>query len=114
MAQGGIRCEVMNAKPMLAVAIAVAIVATVLFTTVQPAGVEISCKAVAKLVVPCLEFLTGKIGSPSPFCCTGGVKNPKAMTLTTHERRAACECLKKAASDYPDLNPQASQALQQY
>ncbi|KAK3183952.1 hypothetical protein Dsin_031238 [Dipteronia sinensis] len=91
-------------------AVLVAMVVAVLFTTVQPAWVEISCETVDKLVVPCLDFLTGKSDNPSPFCCTG-VKNLKTMTPTTPDRQAACECLKKASSGYPNLNPDRATKL---
>ncbi|GAV59992.1 Tryp_alpha_amyl domain-containing protein, partial [Cephalotus follicularis] len=78
---------------------------------VEPGQAAISCSQVESSLAPCLPYLTlAQRGAPSATCCTG-VRNIKTMTLTTPDRRAACECVKTAASRYRGIKPDAASQL---
>ncbi|KAJ4729619.1 Non-specific lipid-transfer protein [Melia azedarach] len=84
-----------------------AMMVVALFTVDQ--GQAITCGQVDSYMAPCLEFLRGG-ASPSPGCCTG-VQNLRASTPTQGDRRAACECLKQAASHYTGIKPEKASQL---
>ncbi|KAJ0028207.1 hypothetical protein Pint_35771 [Pistacia integerrima] len=52
------------------------------------------------------------LDGPSPVCCDG-FRNLKAMTPTTGDRLAACECMKEAAGRYASLKPDKASQLPQ-
>ncbi|MCI73013.1 non-specific lipid-transfer protein, partial [Trifolium medium] len=60
------------------------------------------CEAAKTSVFPCGTFLIGVVAEPSSTCCSG-VQNIKSSTPTLNDRRAACECLKEAASHFPNI-----------
>ncbi|KAI3962934.1 hypothetical protein MKW92_006191 [Papaver armeniacum] len=47
---------------------------------------------------------------PAPGCCAG-VKQIKAMTTTTEDRRQACGCVKDAANKYRNIKEDAASGL---
>ncbi|KAJ8753672.1 hypothetical protein K2173_026348 [Erythroxylum novogranatense] len=49
-------------------------------------------------------------GNPPTACCDG-VKNIKAITPTTVDRRAAYNCVKAAAARYPNIKLDAASSL---
>ncbi|PIN20676.1 hypothetical protein CDL12_06634 [Handroanthus impetiginosus] len=76
----------------------------------QP-GHAVSCGEVDAALMPCIRYLTGRGGNtPSPANCSG-VRAVKAMSQTTADKRASCDCVKAAASREPDLQDAAAQSL---
>ncbi|XP_010523199.2 PREDICTED: non-specific lipid-transfer protein A-like [Tarenaya hassleriana] len=69
----------------------------------------VNCGEVDRSLVPCIIYLQNG-GSPSASCC-GGVKHIEAITPTTTDRQDACECLKQAAQNYPNLKEEAASTL---
>ncbi|XP_031266884.1 non-specific lipid-transfer protein A-like [Pistacia vera] len=57
-----------------------------------------------------MPYLEAAAGNPSTACCDG-VRNIKAITPTTADRQAACECVKSAAAKYPNINQDAASSL---
>ncbi|KAJ4842418.1 hypothetical protein Tsubulata_050864 [Turnera subulata] len=70
----------------------------VLICMVQPSQ-AITCQQVDTSLLPCISYLENGGSTPSNECCNG-VRNIKQITPTTPDRRAACECIKQAASRY--------------
>ncbi|KAL3526513.1 hypothetical protein ACH5RR_011169 [Cinchona calisaya] len=70
----------------------------------------ITCEQVSGALLPCVSYLTGQRGSPTTECC-GGVRNLRNMIPTQQDRRTACNCVKSAASRYPNLKPDAASNL---
>ncbi|KAJ7960588.1 Non-specific lipid-transfer protein [Quillaja saponaria] len=90
----------MRNSKMKGVAMAfVLIVLAIELLLVEP-GQAITCQQVDSLLSPCTAYLTGG-GSPSHECCSG-LKTLKNLSPYTADRRQACECLKAAASSYPN------------
>ncbi|XP_047087588.1 non-specific lipid-transfer protein 1-like [Lolium rigidum] len=81
----------------------VAVVAAMLLAAPHTADAAISCGHVNAALSPCILYARGLAGAPSAACC-GGVKSLAAATKTTADRRAACSCLKMAASRMTGLN----------
>lgn len=76
------------------------IVVVALMVVAAPASeAVITCGTVTKNLVGCLPYLRSG-GTPSPACCRG-VKTLSSAATTTADRRAACACLKQAASSFP-------------
>ncbi|XP_050204008.1 non-specific lipid-transfer protein A [Mercurialis annua] len=73
-------------------------------------GEGLDCGQVNSSLATCIPFLTGSEASPSASCC-GGIKNLKKLAPTTADRRAACECIKTAASHYPTIKDDAASSL---
>ncbi|XP_052207892.1 non-specific lipid-transfer protein 2-like [Diospyros lotus] len=68
--------------------------------TTNLASVSVAeCEAAIGLLQPCGEFLVGMGSStPTPDCCAGGKALDKVIAATSPaEKKALCECLKKAA-----------------
>ncbi|KAI4308155.1 hypothetical protein L6164_031258 [Bauhinia variegata] len=65
---------------------------------VEHGEAAMSCPQDLQCLLPCLGYLESG-GSPSTECCNG-LKTLKASCPTTADRRAACECLKAAASQF--------------
>ncbi|TMW82907.1 hypothetical protein EJD97_003962 [Solanum chilense] len=62
---------------------------------VAPHGEALSCGQVTSGLAPCLPYLQGK--GPLGGCCSG-VKGLLGAAKTPADRKAACTCLKSAAS----------------
>ena len=73
------------------------------------AATGFDCQAAKLSLVPCIGYLLGGVG-PLNVCC-GGVRSLKDSTPTPADRRAACECLKPAASQYPGIKSDRAAAL---
>jgi hypothetical protein len=73
-------------------------------------GNAFDCEQAKTSVYPCGMFLIGVAAEPSTSCCSG-VEKLKSSTPTVDDRRAACECLKEAASHYPFLREDLAASL---
>ncbi|KAK9124719.1 hypothetical protein Sjap_014321 [Stephania japonica] len=60
------------------------------------AEAAITCGLVVQKLTPCLGFLRTGAGPPPPCC--NGVRSLLSLASTPADRRAACGCLKQAAS----------------
>lgn len=58
----------------------------------------ISCSDVTKDLTPCVSYLVSGSGKPPSACCDGAKALSSAAT-TTADKKAACECIKSAASN---------------
>ncbi|OEL24241.1 Sucrose-phosphatase 1 [Dichanthelium oligosanthes] len=74
--------------------VVIALVAAVLLATSEGA---INCGQVNSAIGPCLPYARGAARGPSAQCCSG-VRSLNSAARTTADRRAACNCLKSAAS----------------
>ena len=86
-----------------------AVVLCMVLMTARQAQAAISCGQVTGALAPCLSYLTGT-GDASPQCCSG-VKRLQSMASTQADRRAACNCVKSAASRYSNLKPDRASSL---
>ncbi|KAJ8753739.1 hypothetical protein K2173_026415 [Erythroxylum novogranatense] len=59
-------------------------------------GQAVTCGQVDASLAFCIPYLTG--GGNPPIACCDGVKTIKAITPTTADRRAACNCPDAASS----------------
>lgn len=84
-------------------------VALAVVLMVEQGHAAINCRIVDAGLLPCVPYLT-QGGSPSTPCCIG-VESIKTMTITTEDKRAACNCVKTAAQRYPSLKDEAAQTL---
>ncbi|KAI3913605.1 hypothetical protein MKW92_038249 [Papaver armeniacum] len=82
----------------------------VLAMMVGPSQAAFTCTDVDKCLVQCLPYLVGTATVPAPGCCAG-VKQIKAMTTTTEDRRQACGCVKDAANKYQNIKEDAASGL---
>lgn len=73
-------------------------------------GQAITCGQVNGFLAPCIPYLTKGTGDPTDACC-GGVKSLVAAVGNVADKRAACGCVKEAASRLSDLKDSAAQAL---
>lgn len=94
-------------KGGVSVAGLLAVLSTVLLVARQSQA--ISCGDVSNALVPCVPCLTSG-GPPSSSCCSG-VRSLNSMAATQQDRRAACNCVKDAAKNYPNLKPDAASSL---
>lgn len=89
------------------------VIAIVVLSMVQQLMAEptraITCGQVDACLVPCMSYLV-EGGTPQPACCDG-VKNLKGMASNIADKRAACNCVKEAASRYSNIKDDAAQAL---
>ncbi|WP_411024827.1 non-specific lipid-transfer protein, partial [Salmonella sp. s57610] len=69
----------------------------------------ITCGAVDKAVIPCLNYLRGK--GPLTAGCCGGISSLNKLASTTSDRQAACKCVKQAAASFPGINPTTAAGL---
>jgi len=93
------------------VAIAVMVALTAMLYVAMPAQADVSCEQVRGFLATCVPYLTdGGDNDPAEECCNG-VRNLNAMAPTTNDRRAACDCVKQAASRYPNINEDAASSL---
>ncbi|XP_051146826.1 non-specific lipid-transfer protein 1-like [Andrographis paniculata] len=74
------------------------------------AAAAVACPQIEGALAPCIGYLIGQDGGPSPPCCDG-VKAVKGMAQTTPDKRAACNCIKAAANRYTNLKDDAAQSL---
>ncbi|KAF7833378.1 Non-specific lipid-transfer protein A [Senna tora] len=81
-------------------AVVVAIVAGLAIMMMEPMQATIDCEKLKLALSPCLQYLTGITTDPSPACCNG-METLKSSTPTQDDRRAACQCLKDAAAQFP-------------
>ncbi|QCE01615.1 hypothetical protein DEO72_LG7g2914 [Vigna unguiculata] len=63
----------------------------------------LTCDQEKTLVAPCVDFLTKKTDTPATPCCEG-LKKIIESSPTKKEKKAACKCLKEAASQVPNLD----------
>ncbi|KAI4374223.1 hypothetical protein MLD38_012242 [Melastoma candidum] len=63
----------------------------------------ISCNQVATSLAPCVPYARSGTGDVPGPCCDG-IKKLNDAASTTPDRRAACGCMKTAASNLKDLN----------
>ncbi|CAK9186108.1 unnamed protein product [Ilex paraguariensis] len=75
----------------------------------RPSEAVITCGQVQASLSQCIGYLM-QGGTPSVECCAG-VKSLKDLTQSQSDRQAACECLKKAAADHPNIKPDAASDL---
>ncbi|GJN13961.1 hypothetical protein PR202_gb00725 [Eleusine coracana subsp. coracana] len=83
--------------------VAIVLVAALLVAAAPHANAAISCGQVSSAIGPCLAYARGAGAAPSASCCNG-VRSLNAAARTTADRRAACNCLKSAASRVSGLN----------
>ncbi|CAJ1971285.1 unnamed protein product [Sphenostylis stenocarpa] len=69
-----------------------------------------SCEIAKIMLIPCLDFVTDKVDTPSTACCRG-LSAVKASAPTKDDVRAACKCLKEGITHIPNLNFQRAQEL---
>ncbi|XP_073119594.1 non-specific lipid-transfer protein 1-like [Henckelia pumila] len=91
------------------VPVIIAIVAVVQFFA-QPGHAVVTCGEVDVALLPCIDYLRGHEAEPTPACCNG-VKSVKGMAGTPADKKTCCNCVKLAASRYPDLKDAAAQSL---
>ncbi|PIA34117.1 hypothetical protein AQUCO_03900198v1 [Aquilegia coerulea] len=60
-----------------------------------------TCMDVTKSLVQCSTYVIGSAPEPPKPCCDG-VKQLKAMAVTTNDKRQICACCKDAAFRYGD------------
>nr|AAM00273.1 lipid transfer protein 2 [Euphorbia lagascae] len=94
----------MEGKMVISVVVIVAIIQLMAMQ-----GEAVDCKDVNSNLATCIPYLTGKDTAPPTTCCDG-VKNLPKIAQTTADRRAACECVKAAASHYT-INEKAASSL---
>ncbi|KAL9420342.1 hypothetical protein AB3S75_038006 [Citrus x aurantiifolia] len=75
----------------------------------KPGEAAITCGQVDSSLASCIPYLMGG-GNPAAACCDG-LKNLKAITPTTADRRAACDCVKAAAARNPNIKEDAASSL---
>ncbi|KAK2966113.1 hypothetical protein RJ640_002024 [Escallonia rubra] len=95
---------------MKAAAISVIVVLAMVQLMVKP-GQAINCGQVDASLAPCLTYLT-QGGTPPVQCCSG-VRAITEMATTQADKRAACQCVKDAASHEKTLNDDAAKTLPQ-
>ncbi|KAL6520848.1 hypothetical protein OROGR_017417 [Orobanche gracilis] len=91
----------MQAKLLASVMLISCMAAQVALLFAPHAEAAISCGQMRGALLPCLGFLQG--GALVPQCCTG-VKSVSAASRTPVDRRAACNCLKAAATSFKNIN----------
>ncbi|PNX92038.1 non-specific lipid-transfer protein [Trifolium pratense] len=84
----------------------------VLLLLIVEQGNAFDCEEAKTSLFPCGIFLIGADTEPSTTCCSG-VNNLKSSTPTVADRRAACECLKEAASHFPNIREDLAASLPQ-
>ncbi|XP_025827415.1 non-specific lipid-transfer protein-like [Panicum hallii] len=82
--------------------VAVAVVAAVLLAAAATTEAAVTCGQVSSAIAPCLSYARGTGTGPSAACCSG-VRSLNSAARTTADRRAACTCLKSAASSLSGL-----------
>ncbi|KAL0429126.1 UNVERIFIED_CONTAM: Non-specific lipid-transfer protein 1 [Sesamum radiatum] len=71
---------------MKATVVAVISILAVILVAAQP-GQAVTCGQVDAALMPCISYLTGRVGdSPSPACCSR-VKAVKDMAQTTADKK---------------------------
>ncbi|KAK3009306.1 hypothetical protein RJ639_013436 [Escallonia herrerae] len=95
---------------MKAVVISVIVVLAMVQLMVKP-GQAINCGQVDASLAPCLTYLR-QGGTPPPLCCNG-VRTITGMATTPEDKKAACQCVKDAASHQTSLNDDAAKTLPQ-
>ncbi|XP_047152719.1 non-specific lipid-transfer protein A-like [Vigna umbellata] len=83
---------------------------SVLTTDGKESSKGLTCEQEVALVQPCVDYLTKKTEAPSTSCCDG-LKKIISSSPTKKEKQAACKCLKKAASEIPNLCKQRANNL---
>ncbi|XP_015889473.2 non-specific lipid-transfer protein A-like [Ziziphus jujuba] len=81
-------------------------------------GSAVSCGEVEMCLIGCMDYLTQRDrdhdqdhdDDPTAACCNG-LEYLQFITPTPPLRQAACECLKEAATGYPDLNQDQAASL---
>ncbi|OVA09213.1 Plant lipid transfer protein/Par allergen [Macleaya cordata] len=94
---------------MMKVFVCVMAVLAMVQLMVEPSQ-AIDCADVDRSLVPCMPYLTGGAAQPAAGCCAG-VKQLTAMATTTPDKRAACNCVKEAASHYQNIKDDAATGL---
>lgn len=74
-----------------------------------PIAEGITCGQVSSSLAPCINYV--KSGGAVPPGCCSGIKALNDAAKTTHDRQAACNCLKTAAANIPGINPNLAAGL---
>ncbi|XP_020114450.1 non-specific lipid-transfer protein 1-like [Ananas comosus] len=89
---------------------AVVLCLLIIAAAVAPAArAAISCSDVYSELLPCLDYMQS--GGAVPDDCCNGIRQLVASAGTTADRRAACGCIKSAASGVSGLNVGRAAAL---
>ena len=94
---------------MKGIAVTLLVVLAMATFVARPSEAAITCGQVQASLSQCIGYLM-QGGTPSAECCAG-VKSLKDLTQSQSDRQAACECLKKAATDHPNIKPDAATDL---
>ncbi|CAL5014704.1 unnamed protein product [Urochloa decumbens] len=90
--------------------VAFAVVAVVLLAAAATSEAAVTCGQVNSAIGPCLAYARGGGSTPPAQCCSG-VRSLNSAARTTADRRAACNCLKSAASRIKGLNVGKASAI---
>ena len=85
-----------------------AVAAAVMVLLATP-GQAITCGDVESQLAPCLTYLIGS-GDLEATCCDG-VKNLLAMTTSSVDKQALCNCVKDAASRHVEIREDLASQL---
>ncbi|PSS32748.1 Non-specific lipid-transfer protein [Actinidia chinensis var. chinensis] len=87
-----------------ALKLASVVVLMVMVVTAPPPQAEaaVTCGMVASSVAPCLAYLRN--GGQVPSACCNGVKGLYNAASSTADRQTACNCLKNASKNIPNIN----------
>ncbi|XP_057981608.1 non-specific lipid-transfer protein A-like [Malania oleifera] len=99
----------MKGGGVLSVLVAVLVAMAVAVMAAELGHGAVTCGQVNFSLAACLPYLTAG-GAPSPACCKG-VVSLKGLARTTDDKRAACKCIKEAASHYPSIKEDVAAAL---
>ncbi|KAK2976648.1 hypothetical protein RJ640_008184 [Escallonia rubra] len=95
---------------MKAAVISLIVVLAMVQLMIKP-GQAINCGQVDASLAPCLTYL--RQGGAPPRQCCDGVSAITKMATTPADKRAACQCVKDAASRQTSLNDDAAKTLPQ-
>ncbi|KAL5775239.1 hypothetical protein ACOSP7_012796 [Xanthoceras sorbifolium] len=101
----------MEKKTMMGSSALLALAAIVDMVVMSANCVEaaVTCADALTTIMPCKPFLVDGADKPTVPCCIG-VKNVKDMASNPADRRAICECFKKAAPGM-GVDPAKAEAL---
>lgn len=69
------------------------------------AQASISCNQVVGSLASCITYVKRKGSGAVPSACCKGISSINSSAKTTADRRAVCDCLKKAASALSGVSP---------
>ncbi|TYH42802.1 hypothetical protein ES332_D11G086900v1 [Gossypium tomentosum] len=86
---------------MKSAVISVFVMLAMFLFVVKQGQAAVTCKQVDDALAACVPYLTNG-GVPSTPCCNG-VGELRTSAVTTADRQAACNCVKKAAARIPTI-----------